>query len=101
MKVFVQSVNFSADKKLIDFVEKKVMGLEKFHDKIIDVEVFLKVQKTSEKENKVTELKINIPGSELIVKRETKTFEEGTAAAVDSMKRQLKKSKQKERELQH
>lgn len=101
MKVYVQSVNFSADKKLIDFVEKKVMGLEKFHDKIIDVEVFLKVQKTSEKENKITELKINIPGSELIVKRETKTFEEGAAAAVDSMKRQLKKSKQKERELQH
>ena len=50
MKVFVQSVNFNADKKLVDFVEKKVMGLEKYHDKIIDVEVFLKVQKTSEKE---------------------------------------------------
>ena len=72
MKVFVQSVNFNADKKLVDFVEKKAMGLEKYHDKIIDAEVFLKVQKTSEKENKITELKINIPGSELIVKKETK-----------------------------
>ncbi len=100
MKVFVQSVNFNADKKLVDFVEKKVMGLEKFHDKIIDVEVFLKVQKTSEKENKVTELKINIPGSELIVKKENKTFEEGISIVTDSMKRQLKKSKEKERELQ-
>ena len=75
MKVFVQSVNFNADKKLVDFVEKKVMGLEKYHDKIIDVEVFLKVQKTSEKENKITEVKINIPGSELIVKKETKSFD--------------------------
>ena len=101
MKVFVQSVNFNADKKLIDFVEKKVMGLEKFHDKIIDIEVFLKVQNTSEKENKHTELKINIPGSELIVKKENKTFEEGASLVVDAMKRQLKKSKEKERELQH
>ena len=77
------------------------MGLEKYHDKIIVAEVFLKVQKTSEKENKITELKINIPGSELIVKKETKTFEEGISIVVDSMKRQLKKSKEKEREFQH
>jgi putative sigma-54 modulation protein len=101
MNVFVQSVNFNSDKKLIDFVEKRVESLEKFHDKIIDVEVFLKVQNKSDKENKITELKINIPGSELIVKKENKTFEEGISAAVDTMKRQLKKSKEKERELQH
>ena len=101
MKVFVQSVNFNADKKLVAFVEKKAMGLEKYHDKIIDAEVFLKVQKTSEKENKITELKINIPGSELIVKKETKTFEEGISIVADSMKRQLKRSKEKEREFQH
>ncbi|MFC2126752.1 ribosome hibernation-promoting factor, HPF/YfiA family [Bacteroidota bacterium] len=101
MKVFVQSVNFNSDKKLVDFVENKVEGLEKYHDKIIDAEVFLKVQKTSEKENKITELKVNIPGSELIVKKESKTFEEGISTAADSMKRLLKKSKEKERELQH
>ena len=56
MKVFTQSVNFSADRKLIDFIEKKMVGLERFHDKIVDVEVFLKVQNTSEKENKITEV---------------------------------------------
>lgn len=101
MKVFVQSVNFNADKDLIEFVEKKLMGLEKYHDKIIDIEVFLKVKQTSEKENKITEVKINIPGSELIVKKDTKSFEEGASVAFDTMKRQLKKSKEKERELQH
>lgn len=98
MKVFTQSVNFTADKKLIDYVENKIEGLEKFHDKIVDVEVFLKVQKTSEKENKHTEIKINIPGSELMVKKQTKTFEEGVNVAVDSLKRSLKKSKEKHRD---
>ncbi len=98
MKVFTQSVNFNADRKLIDFVQKKVETLVKFHDKIVDAEVFLKVQNTSDKENKITEVKINIPGNELIVKRETKTFEEGVNSAVDNLKRQLKKSKEKLRD---
>jgi putative sigma-54 modulation protein len=98
MKVFTQSVNFNADSQLIELVEAKVSALTKFHDKIVDAEVFLKVQKTSEKENKITEVKINIPGSELIIKRETKTFEEGINSAVDSLKRQLKKSKEKQRD---
>jgi putative sigma-54 modulation protein len=98
MKVFTQSVNFNADNELIELVETKVSALTKFHDKIVDAEVFLKVQKTSDKENKITEVKINIPGSELIIKRETKTFEEGINAAVDSLKRQLKKSKGKHRD---
>ncbi|CAM1333820.1 ribosome hibernation-promoting factor, HPF/YfiA family [Tenacibaculum aestuariivivum] len=99
MKVFTQSVNFTADKSLIDYVEKKIESLERFHDKIVDVEVFLKVQNTSEKENKITEVKINIPGNELMIKKETKTFEEGVNLAVDSLKRSLKKAKEKQRDL--
>ncbi|WP_299006720.1 ribosome-associated translation inhibitor RaiA [uncultured Tenacibaculum sp.] len=98
MKVFTQSVNFSADKKLIDYIEKKVGGLEKFHDKIVDAEVFLKVQKTSEKENKITEVKINIPGDELMVKKQCKTFEEGVSVSIESLKRQLQKAKEKKKD---
>ena len=101
MRVITQSVNFTADKELIEFVDKKIEVLEKYHDKIIDAEVYLKVQQTSEKENKVTELKLNIPNHDLMVKKESKTFEEGTSLCVDSMKRQLKKMKEKEREMQH
>ena len=98
MKVFTQSVNFNADNELIQLVEAKVSALTKFHDKIVDAEVFLKVQNTSDKENKITEVKINIPGHELIVKRETRTFEEGLNMAVDNLKRQLKRHKEKLRD---
>ncbi|MCH2033418.1 MAG: HPF/RaiA family ribosome-associated protein [Tenacibaculum sp.] len=99
MKVFTQSVNFKADIDLVKFIEKKVGNLDKFHDKIVDAEVFMKVQKTSDKENKVTEVKINIPGNELIVKKTTKTFEEGVSLGVESLKRQLRKSKEKQRDV--
>jgi putative sigma-54 modulation protein len=98
MKVFIQSVNFNADSDLLKYVETKVGSLSKFHDKIIDAEVFLKVQNTSDKENKISEIKINIPGSELIVKKEARSFEEGISIGVDSLKRQLKKSKEKLRD---
>ena len=77
MKVSIQSVNFNADKKLVNYVEKKIKGLEKFYDKIIGVEVFLKVQKTSDKENKISEFKITIPGADLIVKKNTKLLKKG------------------------
>ncbi|SDX17595.1 putative sigma-54 modulation protein [Lutibacter oricola] len=95
MKVFVQSVNFNADSDLITFVEKKINGLEKYYDKIVDSEVYLKVQQTSEKENKMVDVKLNIPGNDFVVKKQCKTFEEGITLATDSLKRQLRKRKEK------
>ena len=97
MKVIIQSVNFNADQDLIDFVERKVSTLEKYYDKVVDSEVYLKVQQTSEKENKIIEVKINIPGNDFIVKKVCKTFEEGISLAVDSLKRQLNRRKEKQR----
>jgi len=95
MKVNVQSVNFNADESLIQFVEKKINSLEKYYDKIVGSEVFLKVQQTSDKENKLVDIKLNIPGNDLVVKKQCKTFEEGVMLAADSLKRQLTKEKEK------
>jgi len=95
MKVSVQSVNFNIDNNLVKFIERKVNTLEKFHDHLLGAEVFLKVQNSSEKENKFTEIKINIPGNDIVVKKQSKKFEEGVSMAVDSIKRQLVKRKEK------
>jgi len=97
MKVNVQSVNFNADKGLIEFVEKKLSSLDKYYDKIVDVDVFLKVQQTSGKENKLFEVKLNVPGDDFVVKKQCKTFEEGAMLVSDSLKRQLTKKKEKVR----
>ncbi|GHC61539.1 putative sigma-54 modulation protein [Ulvibacter litoralis] len=97
MKVNVQTPNFAADNKLIAFVEKRLSKLEQFYDRIIFADVFLKVQKTSEKQNKMVEILLSIPGGDLMVKKDAKTFEEGTDECVQSLERQLKKRKQKER----
>ena len=97
MRVNVETPNFAADVKLLNFIERKLTKLEQFYDRIIYADVFLKVQKTSEKENKSVEVLLSIPGDDLIVKKGAKTFEEGTDECVQSLERQLKKRKQKQR----
>lgn len=94
MKVTVQSVNFDADIKLIDFIQKKLDKLDQFYDHIIDGEVFLRLENTRDKENKIAEIKLNIPGNDIVVKKQCKSFEEAADLATDVLKRQLKKHKE-------
>jgi putative sigma-54 modulation protein len=42
--------------------------LEKYYDKVVSSDVYLKVEKTSDKENKVVEIKMNVPGDDLCKK---------------------------------
>ncbi len=95
MKVNVQSVNFNADKKLIDFTQRKLDKLEHYFDKIIYADVYLKVQNTSDKENKITEILLSIPGGDVMVKKTCKKFEECVDECVSSLQRQLIKRKEK------
>ncbi len=95
MKVNTQSVNFVADKKLIDFVQVKLDKLDQFFDKVIRADVFLKVDNTSEKENKIVEVKLSVPGDSFMVKKQCRTFEEGVDLAQQSLERLLKKRKEK------
>ncbi|CAM3455487.1 ribosome hibernation-promoting factor, HPF/YfiA family [Aequorivita lipolytica] len=97
MKVNVQTPNFAAKDELLVFVEKKLSKLEQFYSKIVFADVFLKVQKTSEKENKIVEVLLSIPGDDVMVKKEARTFEEATDEVVKILERQLKKRKQKEK----
>jgi len=97
MRVNVQAPNFAAEDKLIEFIERRLEKLEQFYDKIIFADVFLKVQKTSEKQNKNVEILLSIPGGDLMVKKDAKTFEEATDGCLQSLERQLKKRKQKQR----
>lgn len=95
MKVNTQSVNFNADGKLIDFIQKRMDKLDMFYDKIIQSDVYLKVENTSGKENKIFEAKVSVPGDSFVVKKQCKTFEEGADVAIASLERQIKKRKEK------
>ena len=95
MKVSVQSVNFNISRDLVEYIEKKINNLEKFHDHILGAEIFLKVQSTSQKENKTVEVKMGLPGNDIVAKKNSKTFEDAISQAADSLRKQLVKRKEK------
>lgn len=95
MRVKIQSIHFDADQKLLDFIESKVGKLNTYSNKIIDAEVFLRLDKSSSQENKIVEIKLLVPGNDLFAKRQCKTFEEATDQSVEALRRQLKKQKEK------
>ena len=97
MDIKIQSLRFDADIKLLDFVESKVNKLEQYYDNIIGAEVILRIDKSEEAGNKVADIKILIPGNDLFSKKQAKSFEEATDLATDALKRQLKKTKEKQR----
>lgn len=95
MKVHLHPVNFNVDQKLVDFVQKKLDKLENFYDRIIEADVHLKLENTSAKENKIVEIKLHVPGESLVVKKQTKTFEEGVDSSITPLERMLLKHKEK------
>ena len=95
MKLQMHSIHFNADVVLIDFIQKKADKLETFFDRIIDGEVFMRLEKNESNENKIVEVKLNIPGNKLFAKEHAKTFEAAADEAVESLRRQLKKHKEK------
>jgi len=99
MKIKVQSIHFTADRKLLQFVEEKVDKLFQFYDNIINSEVYLRLDKSENTENKIAEIKINTPGKTMFAKEQCKTFEEATDLSVEALRRQITKQKEKVRGL--
>lgn len=97
MDIQIQSIHFKADRKLIDFINEKVGKLNQFYEGIINSEVFLRLDKSDDAENKVVEIKIHVPGNELYVKRQCKTFEEAVDIGAEALTKQIKKYKEKVR----
>ena len=64
-------------------------------DNIVMGEVYLKLDRSSDKENKVVEIKIMVPGKDLFAKKQCKTFEEATDVCVDALRKQVTKHKEK------
>ncbi len=91
----VNTVHFSADEKLVEYIKEKVKKLEVIYDNIIASEVYLRIDKNESKENKIAEVKILLPGNELFAKKQCKSFEEAADLAVAALKKQVEKHKNK------
>ncbi len=94
MVVQLHAVNFKADDKLKVFIYKRLEKLERFYGRILQAEVFLKVENTKEKTNKLTEIKLVLPKGKLLVRKIANSFEEATDRSVQALELMVKKKKQ-------
>jgi putative sigma-54 modulation protein len=95
MKLQMHSIHFDADRKLTDFIQKKADKLDTYFDRIIDGEVFLRLDKNEKNANKIVEIKLNVPGKTLFAKDQSDSFEASADEAVEGLRRQIKKFKEK------
>ena len=90
----VEAVHFSADQKLVDFINERVNKLNTFFDHIVNTDVIIKVDKKESTSNKIVEIKMMVPGKDLFVKKHADSFEGATDEAVEALRRQIKKYKE-------
>ena len=95
MNVNIQAVKFDADKKLIDFIEAKMTKLDRFIERSTSAEVILKLDKDHENGNKVATIRIDVPGDNLVAESRSKTLQESVDTAIDALKRQIEKYKER------
>ena len=97
MNVNIQTVHFDADGKLVNYVIKKMSKLNTFHDRIIKVDVFLKLDNVVHNiKDKIAEIRVHVPKHHFFVKCSSKSFEESFDSAFDSLLNQVKRQKEKQ-----
>ncbi|MFZ6023563.1 MAG: ribosome hibernation-promoting factor, HPF/YfiA family [Bacteroidota bacterium] len=96
MNVNIQTVHFDADDKLVDYVSRKLNKLSTFHDRILKVDVFLKLDNVVHTiKDKIAEIRVHVPRHDFFVKASSKSFEESFDSAMESIVSQIKRKKEK------
>ncbi|PID91567.1 MAG: 30S ribosomal protein S30 [Bacteroidetes bacterium] len=95
MNTKMHSIRFDADEKLLNFIDAKLNKLSAVYDDILGAEVYLRLDKDQERENKLVEIKLDVKGQTVFAKKQCKTFEEATDQSVEALKKQLMKRKEK------
>ena len=92
MQIQIPSIHFDADQRLLDFVHAKLEKLLTFNNELQSCEVFLRVEKSDSRDNKVVEVKAHIPGKDLFAKRKATSFEAAMDEVHEALRRQVMKA---------
>ncbi len=96
MQIEIQSIDFSANQELKSFVLEKVNTLARYYNQVIGSEIFLRLDNSHTKENKVCQIRLAIPGNDLLATAQCETFEKAILKVVKLLKRQVQKLKIKQ-----
>ncbi|MBR5335868.1 MAG: HPF/RaiA family ribosome-associated protein [Bacteroidaceae bacterium] len=93
----IQTVHFDASSQLVEFVEKKVAKLEKLCDDAISLEVSMKLIKPETALNKEVGLSLKAGCGDFFASKVCDTFEDALLGAIDALKAQIEKKREKNR----
>jgi putative sigma-54 modulation protein len=94
----IESLHFTADNKLVDFIQEKVSHLNRVFSRIDNCKVVLRMDHDKNKQDKMVEITVNVPQKTLFSRNHAETFELATDQVVGELKVQLKKYKEKMKE---
>lgn len=93
----IQPVNFNASQDLLIHVGEIFDKLDKFNDKIVSADIYLKsLRETPTKEKKI-EVRLFIPGKDIFIEQQADSFISAAQQAFDRLKVIIIKDKEKQK----
>ena len=97
MKISIQTVHFSMNSNLQKYIEKRLSKLNLYYNRIVSIDLYLNLDNHNDQTNKSVELRVNIPGDDVVVGKKSESFEKSLDMAASSAERMLKRRKEKSR----
>ena len=79
------------------YIEKRLSKLNLYYNRIVSVDLYLNLDNHNDQTNKSVELRVNIPGDDVVVGKKSESFEKSLEMAAASAERMLKRRKEKSR----
>ncbi len=77
------------------YIEKRLSKLNLYYDRIVSIDLYLNLDNHNDQTNKSVELRVNIPGDDVVVGKKSESFEKSLDMAASSAQRMLKRRKEK------
>jgi len=97
MKLNIQTVHFSMKSALRAYIQKRINKFSIYYNRIIGVDMYLILDNQSDQQNKRVEVRVQIPGDDIIVTKQSDTFEKAIDLVASAAERSLVRRKEKTR----
>ena len=77
------------------YIDKRLSKLSLYYNRIVSVDLYLNLDNHSSQTNKFVELRVNIPGEDVVVGKKSESFEKSLYMAAATAERMLKRRKEK------
>lgn len=101
MDIIIQSLGFKASDHLEDFVREKVKKAVLESDKVVRANVTLYAASESNPNNNVCEIRLEVPGNDHFVKKNSDVFEKAVTECTETLQKVIRRAREKQLSNRH